>query len=150
MVCILTIFFILINFDGFLAKKGQQNCRNRKTVFCWIFFCWEASIYQISENFIKWLGLCQFSSFLIKICCFLAKKKQKMQTSKIGLCGFIYYWGIKFLKISSNSSQDNLWQTCGWTHKGESIGPFGLQPGTKKKITDRNKMLYTGIESFYW
>ena len=81
---------------------------------------------------------------------FFGQKKTKNANIKIGLCGFIYYWGIKFLKISSNSSQDNLWQTCGWTHKGESIGPFGLQPGTKKKITDRNKMLYTGIESFYW
>jgi hypothetical protein len=49
----LPIFFIFSQFwlflVFFLAEKGQ----NREIVFCSIFFCWEVSTYQISENFIE-------------------------------------------------------------------------------------------------
>ena len=78
------------------------------------------------------------SSFLVNFGRFLAKKGQKRPKSKIGLCDEFSFTKrhlhAKFQKISLNSSQDNMLRTEGRmegrTHKGESIGPVGLQPGT--------------------
>jgi len=60
-----------VNFHHFISilavfwPKKAQKCQNRKIFFCCILFCWEASTYQISENFIKrfGFGLCGEFSF---------------------------------------------------------------------------------------
>ena len=65
----------------FFGKKTAKNGRNPKIVFCSILFCWEASTYQISENFIKRFRFCQFSSLLVNFGRFLTKKGQKMPKS---------------------------------------------------------------------
>ena len=70
-VWILPIFFIFGKFWLFSAKKGQERPKSKKKFLCSIFFCQEVSTYQISENFIKRLGFCQFSSFLVNFGCFL-------------------------------------------------------------------------------
>ena len=64
-ILIYLIFFI--NFDCFLAKKATKNM-----IFCWIFFCWEASKYSFSENFIKRFVFCKFSSLFVNFGSILA------------------------------------------------------------------------------
>ena len=56
-VWILQIFLIFGQLWLFFGPKKAKKCRNRKTVFLWPFFL----TYQISENFIKQFGVCQFS-----------------------------------------------------------------------------------------
>ena len=46
-------------FAVFWLKNGQKRRESKKS-FLQHFLCWEASTYQISENFIKRFGFCQF------------------------------------------------------------------------------------------
>ena len=46
------------------------------------FIRWEASKYQISENFTKRFGICQFSSFLVNFGCLFPKNDQKITKQK--------------------------------------------------------------------
>jgi len=68
-----------------LPRKSNK-CRNQKIVFYSIFFCWEASTYQISVKFIKLFGFCQFFLFLVNFGGFLPKKWNKSRNQKT-----IYY-----------------------------------------------------------
>ena len=86
----------LVNFGCFLVKKRPKKAEIQKkffqSIFCLLrsiyiqnlqhFFCWEVSIYQISENFIKRFGFCRFSSFLVNFGYFLVKKRPKKAKSK--------------------------------------------------------------------
>ena len=60
------------------AKKGQNPKKNNCSIFC----CCEASTYQVSGNFIKRFGYCQFHLFLVNFGCFLVKNGQKKPKSK--------------------------------------------------------------------
>ena len=88
----------------FWLKNGQKG-RNPKKFFV-AFFCWEASTYQISENFIKHFRFCQFSSFLFNFGCFLVKKrpkKAKIQTKFfVAFCFVEKHLHTNFQKILSN------------------------------------------------
>ena len=55
----------------FLVKKRPKKAEIQKKFFCSI-FCWEASTYQISENFFKRFGFWPFF-----FGCFLVKKRPK-------------------------------------------------------------------------
>ena len=69
------------------------------------------------------------------------KKDKRLKSSK----SEIWFWReflfakkhlyTKFQKISSNNLQDNLWRTDWLMNRGDSICPFGLQPGTKNACT---------------
>ena len=68
----MTIFFIFLIIFG--QQKGQKNADIEKQFLHSIFFCWEASTYQISEKFTKQFEFCQFSSFLVNFGCFFWPK----------------------------------------------------------------------------
>ena len=72
-----------------------------------MFLCWEASTYQISENFIKRFGFCQFSSFFVILAVFWLKNGQKRLKSKKSFFVAFFFVGknlhTKFQKILSNS-----------------------------------------------
>ena len=102
-------FANFLNFWSILAvfyQKRPKNVKIKKKVFCCIFFCWEVSTYQISQNVIKRFGFCQFSSSLVNFGCFLPKKCQIRSISKDSfLLNFLLMGSIytKFQKILSNS-----------------------------------------------
>ena len=77
-------FASFLHFRPILAVFFGPKRLKSKINFCSIFFCWEASTYQISENFIKQFGFWKFSLFLINFRCFLAKKwPKKVEIKKI-------------------------------------------------------------------
>ena len=80
-----------VSFGYFLAKKAQKMLI-WKNSFCNIFFCWEVSTYQISENFIKQFDFANFLHFW-SILAILAKKGQNRKIvflSNFLLLGSIY------------------------------------------------------------
>ena len=79
---LLPIFFIFGQFWLLFGQKMAKKAEIEKSFFRSLFFCWERSTYQISENFIEQFGFWQFSSFLVSFGCFLARKSQKMPKSK--------------------------------------------------------------------
>ena len=81
-VWILPILLILVNFDCFLVKKRPKKVEIQKKIFRSILFCWKASKYQISENFTKRFGFCQFSYFWSILTVFWLKNGQKRSKSK--------------------------------------------------------------------
>ena len=74
----------LVNFGYFWLKNGQKRPKSKKSFFIEFPFCWEASTYQISENFPKRFWFSNFSSFLVDFGCFLAKRGKKKPKSKSG------------------------------------------------------------------
>ena len=93
----------MVNFGCFLTKKAKI-CRNQKTVFYSIFFCWEASKDQILKKIISnGLDFGNFLNFLSILAVFLPKKAK---TKKLKNCKF-YFIGkhlpTKFQKMLSNS-----------------------------------------------
>ena len=134
MVWILPIFLIFFQFWLFFGQEKAQKCKNRKIVFWGIFFCWEASTYPILVNFIELFEFCQFSSFWINFDSFLAKNGKKSGSlMNFHLLKCIYIPNCR--KFFPRRTVTNT-QTDGRRHKGESIGPFGLQPGTNKTYDD--------------
>jgi len=76
----LTIFFIFLIIFG--QQKGQKNADIEKQFLHSIFFCWEASTYQISEKFIKQFEFCQFSSFWSILAGFFGQKMPIIRPKK--------------------------------------------------------------------
>ena len=84
----------------------------KKQFFGSIFFCWDASTYQISENFIRRFGFCQISLFLVNFDYFLAKKKTKKDQNRktVFLMKFLLLGSITY-QISENFiEQFEFWQ----------------------------------------
>ena len=78
-VCILPIFFNFCQFWLFFGQKRPNSDKIKKRLFCSIFFYWEASTYQISENFIKRLNFENFLHFWSILASFRAKKAKNTE-----------------------------------------------------------------------
>ena len=136
MVWILPIFFIFCQFLLFFGHKRAKKGQNQKKFICSIFFFWEASTYQISENFIEQFGFSHFFLFFF-LAVFWLKNGQKMPKSKKS---FLYHFFVgnhlhtKFQKILSNSLDFanflHFWSILAvfWLKKGQK------RPKSKKKF----------------
>ena len=86
----------------FLAKKSQKRPKSKNS-FCWVFFCWEAFTYHISENFIKRFEFCQFSSFLVNLSCFFNENHKKIdKVKKSSIWSIFFCWEDSTYQISEN------------------------------------------------
>jgi hypothetical protein len=99
-------FANLIHFWSILAvfwlKNSQKKPKSKKNKII-AFFCWEASTYQISENFIKRFGFCQFYSFLVNFGYFLVKKQpKKVEIPKKFIYSIFFWWEASTYQISGN------------------------------------------------
>ena len=122
---------IFVNFGCFLVKKRPKKAEIQIKFYCSIFFCWEASTYQISENFIKRFRFCKFSSFLVNFGCFLVNKRQKKRPiSKksffVAFCFVEKHLHTKFQKISSNGLD-----FANFLHFWSILAVFWLKNGQK-------------------
>ena len=142
---ILAIFEIFVQLWLFFGQKSSKMTKSKNSFL--VNFLLLRSIYI--PNFRKFhqpVWIYQIFFIFGQFWLFFGQKRvKKGQNRKSGSVGIFLFTKrhlhTKFQKISSNSSQDNLWRTDertnGRTHKGESIGPFGLQPGTKKEELNR-------------
>ena len=120
----------MVNFSCFFYQKRPKNYKIEKSYFFSIFFCWEASIYQISKISSNGLDFTIFFHFWSTLAVFWLFFNQKRPKSKksffVAFCFVTKHLYNKFLKMSSNGLDFanflNFWSILAvfWPKKGQN------------------------------